>query len=64
MLYQLKDNKMELKIEHIATHPVYMPWDLRTIIELQLSIEDVNTIEARNVLQVGEVYMSLEGKAN
>lgn len=64
MLYEQKDNNMSLKVEAPLVDPCHLPWDLRTIIECQLSIDEIQTLESGAVLQVGEVYMSLVGEVN
>jgi hypothetical protein len=54
----LKPN-MSLIIEHTTYPQSILPWDLRTIFDCQLSLDDVDTLQAGAVLQVGEIQMYL-----
>lgn len=50
---------MKLKIEHATYTPSDLPWDLQTILDCQLSLDDVDTLQAGSVLQIGDIQMHL-----
>lgn len=52
-------NNMCLIIHHANYPASILPWDLRTIFDCQLSLEDVDTLQSGSVLQIGEIQMHL-----
>lgn len=50
---------MSLKINHPDHTPSYLPWDLRTIFDCILTLDDVETLEAGTILQIGECFLEL-----
>jgi len=50
---------MTLVIEHSTYPACSLPWDLKTIFDCALSLEDVDTLQSGSVLQVGEIQMHL-----
>lgn len=55
---------MELIIEHPTYSPSKLPWDLRTIFDCTLSLDDVETLESGTVLQIGECKLRLESEGS
>lgn len=50
---------MTLIIEHCQWPASRLPWDLRTIFDCNLSMEDAETLESGSVLEVGECQLHL-----
>lgn len=50
---------MSLIIDHGDYPPSILPWDLRTIFDCQLTLDDVDTLQAGVALQIGECQLHL-----
>lgn len=55
----IKEN-MQLLIEHPSWDPSVLPWDLKTIFDCELSIDDVQTLECGVTVQIGECELTLK----
>lgn len=54
---------MSLHINHPEWSPSVLSWDLRTIFDCTLTLDDVETLESGSVLQIGECQLRLEREA-
>jgi hypothetical protein len=59
MLIKGIKSNMTLIIDHPQWESSRLPWDLRTIFDCELSIDDTYTLESGSVLQVGECQLHL-----
>lgn len=52
-------HNMSLQINHHSWDSYSLPWDLRTIFDCALSLDDVETLQSGSILQIGEIQMRL-----
>lgn len=52
-------HNMSLQINHKSWDSYTLTWDLRTIFDCALSLDDVETLQSGSILQVGEIEMKL-----
>lgn len=46
------------EIQHVT------PWTVNTVIDLSLSIDDIDTLQSNTVIQIGEIFLHLRKATN